>query len=123
MLWYCVRNHRNVVYHSAESDRTVVIERDPNDPNLLHISSAMILNADCIPCLDDKNTIFIFDAKAKSNSEPPITEAFLIETASRNIVNYAQTIRSGVGRYCIPSYTVTELLVFVHDLEYRRNKL
>ena len=64
-----------------------------------------------IPELQDGNAIYIFDAKAQSQREPCSCAAFLIETSSRNRRSYEQTERrGGVWKYCIPSYTVEELI-------------
>lgn len=65
-----------------------------------------------VPELRHPKTIFIFDAKAgKDGREPASCTAFLILTSSHNEENYKQTIRSFLDvRYCIPSYTLEELL-------------
>ncbi len=102
------------MYHSAELASTVVITRDLNNNGTLEIRSALALDMTAIDCLSSPETIFIFDAKAQEAREPPLTDAFLILTSSRNIRSYAQTMRTNIKFYGIPSYSLTELLGICH---------
>jgi hypothetical protein len=114
-LWYFLHQGKEVVYHSAELKTTIVITRDPNNNQILNISNAPAeLNMIAIPCLLKPETIFIFDAKVQEALEPPHTEAFLIETSSRNSRSYAQISRTNVEFYGIPSYSLKELLGICH---------
>lgn len=68
-----------------------------------------------VPELSDPKTIFIFDTKAGSEAwEPASCSAFLILMASQSERNYGRTIEEFDARYCIPSYTVEELLAVCH---------
>ena len=74
-----------------------------------------------VPELGVKGTIHVFDAKTSKTvagvDPEPVhsTRAFLIEIASHNVTNYDQTSRrSDFENYCVPSYTVEELLKYCH---------
>jgi hypothetical protein len=117
LLWYFLHQGKEVVYHSAELETTIVITRDPNNNQVLNIADAPAreLNMISIPCLIKPETIFIFDAKTQGGEEPPPhTHAFLIETSTRNHKNYAQISRTNVEFYGIPSYSLKELLGICH---------
>ncbi len=123
MLWYFLSQGREVVYHSAELASTIVITRDPSN-GVLNISEVIVkLSMTTIPSLLNPETIFIFDAKAQEAKEPPVTNAFLIETSSRNTRNYAQTMRTDVEFYGIPSYSLTELLGIRHYFNLEENEV
>jgi hypothetical protein len=125
LLWKFIREGRDVVYHCGELERTIVINQvhDDNNNNVLQIHEVPELKALFLPSLENHNTIFIFDADATKCYEPPIVRAFLIETSIRNVRNYAQTMRSGVASYCIPSYTVKELLSVCHHFGVKRQEV
>jgi len=108
ILWYMLRMRRTVVYEISDQGIVYVIRSDGSSRQLKGPACAAV-----IPELYQPETIHIYDAKADSNGEPVESEAFLIEFSSRNMRNYAQTIRRvGLQHYCIPSYTTEELLDF-----------
>jgi hypothetical protein len=105
MLW----KGRTVVYEIVEEDTVFIITSD----GVVRRGEG----AAKIPYLNDENTVHIFDAKATETGarEPAMSDAFLVEFSSENSASFEQTSRRpAVVRYCIPSYTLEELLT-VHE--------
>lgn len=104
LFWRFVHQGRTVVYDCTEIG--VVFYVTATSFRIFK-SPASIVD---IPDLIRSKTIYIYDANAREHREPVVCSAFLIETAARNINNYAQNRRRGVDMYCIPSYDEDELL-------------
>lgn len=111
LLWHYVCLRRTVVYESADMGVLYVINGASGDIRALCTKASEA----SVPELRDANTIFIFDTKAgRGTFEPASCSAFLILMASQNERNYGRTIEEFDARYCIPSYTVEELLAVCH---------
>lgn len=105
-MWQFVYDGKTVVYETCEQNLVYVIR--PDGSVTLLQGSASIAN---VSELNVETTIHIFDANTRSNREPARSLAFLIVTSSRNYTSYAQTSRRvDIKKFCIPSYTCTELL-------------
>jgi hypothetical protein len=109
LVWHMLWKGRTVVYEIVEEDAVFIITSD----GVVRRGEG----AAKIPYLNDENTVHIFDAKATETGarEPAMSDAFLVEFSSENSASFEQTSRRpAVVRYCIPSYTLGELLT-VHE--------
>jgi hypothetical protein len=100
---------RTVIYEIVEENTFFILTPDMEFKRCPGAASCAV----AYPYLDKVDTCHVFDAKATKGGgrEPASTEAFLIAFRSENSASLAQTCRrSNVHRYCIPSYTVEELL-------------
>ena len=112
-----VHHGRTVVYESRQLGFVYVIRADGGMYRTRCPANAA--GQDGVPELDVDGTIHVFDAKASKtvagvDPEPvESTRAFLIEISSHNVTNYEQTSRRpDFENYCVPSYTVEELLKY-----------
>lgn len=100
-----LRKGRTVVYEVVEEDAIFILTPDG--------AVRRGEGAAKISYMIDKNTVHIFDAKATKAGarEPVMSNAFLVEFSSENSASFEQTSRRpAVVRYCIPSYSLEELL-------------
>lgn len=106
-LWYFIRQNKTVVYESVENKRLWVFSSDGCR------SFAGIADTDSCPELNNRETYFLFDAKAGDNCHEPVKcPAFLVLFSSPNVTSYKQFSRGNVPKvgYTSPSYEELLLL-------------
>jgi hypothetical protein len=105
-LRHFIKKGMNVVYESVDNNCVWVFS-----PNGCHSYEGIASTRNC-PELSNRETYFIFDAKAGDNCREPIRcPAFLLLFSSPNIASYKQRARNNVPKVGFTSPSKEELMI------------